>query len=293
MLLKFCEDNFLFYITHTKYFDILCVFVVLFFIALFVLTQKNEFIDKFKNNNFKMFTIIFSFGIFVGFLVFLFAWSLNKNKFEGCSTKYYQNIYSKAKNSFVQKMDKINDSKLIIVGDSRMQLINDDKEIVKPFNMEFVAKGGTKIDWLENTALPRVQRILDKNEFNYYVLVNMGVNDLDNKNYDGNEIAKDYFDIYEALARKYKEINIYILSVNPIEEKTINNYFNGNNRTNKKIKLFNKSIQDKLKENDLNNMYYCDSYNVLNFKTLDGLHYTQDTNKKIINYIVNDCVNFE
>ena len=51
MLLKFCEDNFLFYITHTKYFDILCVFVVLFFIALFVLTQKNEFIDKFKNKH--------------------------------------------------------------------------------------------------------------------------------------------------------------------------------------------------------------------------------------------------
>ena len=293
MLLKFCEDNFLFYITHTKYFDILCLFVVLFFIVLFILTQKNEFIDKFKNSNFKMFTTIFSLGIFVGFFVFLFVWILNKNEFEGCSTKYYQNIYSKTKNSFVQKINKINDSKLIIVGDSRMQLINDDKEIVKPFNMEFVAKGGSKIEWLKSTAVNDVKNILKKDNFQYYMIFNMGVNDLDNINYDGNEIAEDYFDIYETLARKYKEINIYILSVNPIEEKTINNYFNGNNRTNKKIKLFNKSIQDKLKENDLNNMYYCDSYNVLKFKTLDGLHYTQDTNKKIINYIVNDCVNFE
>lgn len=291
MLLKFCEDNFLFYITHTKYFDILCVFVVLFFIALFVLTQKNEFIDKFKNNNFKMLTIIFSFGIFVGFLVFLFAWSLNKNKFEGCSTKYYQNIYSKAKNSFVQKMDKINDSKLIIVGDSRMQLINDDKEIVKPFNMEFVAKGGAKIDWLENNALPKVKKILNKNEFNYYVLVNMGVNDL-NSNLEVAEIVEDYFKLYSELAERFPNVKVYIMSVNPINEEKRNKIEPNNKRTTEKIKLFNQTIQEKLKDSNLKNMYYCDAYNNLKFDTNDGLHYTQETNENIIYYISNKCIDY-
>lgn len=291
MLLKFCEDNFLFYITHTKYFDILCVFVVLFFIALFVLTQKNEFIDKFKNNNFKMLTIIFSFGIFVGFLVFLFAWSLNKNKFEGCSTKYYQNIYSKAKNSFVKKMDKINDSKLIIVGDSRMQLINDDKEIVKPFNMEFVAKGGAKIDWLENNALPKVKKILNKNEFNYYVLVNMGVNDL-NSNLEVAEIVEDYFKLYSELAERFPNVKVYIMSVNPINEEKRNKIEPNNKRTTEKIKLFNQTIQEKLKDSNLKNMYYCDAYNNLKFDTNDGLHYTQETNENIIYYISNKCIDY-
>ena len=291
MLLKFCEDNFLFYITHTKYFDILCVFVVLFFIALFVLTQKNEFIDKFKNNNFKMLTIIFSFGIFVGFLVFLFAWSLNKNKFEGCSTKYYQNIYSKAKNSFVKKMDKINDSKLIIVGDSRMQLINDDKEIVKPFNMEFVAKGGAKIDWLENNALPKVKKILNKNEFNYYVLVNMGVNDL-NSNLEVAEIVEDYFKLYSELAERFPNVEVYIMSVNPINEEKRNKIEPNNKRTTEKIKLFNQTIQEKLKDSNLKNMYYCDAYNNLKFDTNDGLHYTQETNENIIYYISNKCIDY-
>ena len=291
MLLKFCEDNFLFYITHTKYFDILCVFVVLFFIALFVLTQKNEFIDKFKNNNFKMLTIIFSFGIFVGFLVFLFAWSLNKNKFEGCSTKYYQNIYSKAKKSFVKKMDKINDSKLIIVGDSRMQLINDDKEIVKPFNMEFVAKGGAKIDWLENNALPKVKKILNKNEFNYYVLVNMGVNDL-NSNLEVAEIVEDYFKLYSELAERFPNVEVYIMSVNPINEEKRNKIEPNNKRTTEKIKLFNQTIQEKLKDSNLKNMYYCDAYNNLKFDTNDGLHYTQETNENIIYYISNKCIDY-
>ena len=291
MLLKFCEDNFLFYITHTKYFDILCVFVVLFFIALFVLTQKNEFIDKFKNNNFKMLTIIFSFGIFVGFLVFLFAWSLNKNKFEGCSTKYYQNIYSKAKNSFVKKMDKINDSKLIIVGDSRMQLINDDKEIVKPFNMEFVAKGGAKIDWLENNALPKVKKMLNKNEFNYYVLVNMGVNDL-NSNLEVAEIVEDYFKLYSELAERFPNVKVYIMSVNPINEEKRNKIEPNNKRTTEKIKLFNQTIQEKLKDSNLKNMYYCDAYNNLKFDTNDGLHYTQETNENIIYYISNKCIDY-
>ena len=43
---------------------------------------------------------------------------------------------------------------------------------------------------------------------------------------------------------------------------------------------------------ELNNIYYCDSYNTLDFKTDDGLHYTRDTNKDIINYIANKCVKF-
>ena len=291
MLLKFCEDNFLFYITHTKYFDILCVFVMLFFLALFILTQKNEFIDKFKNSNFKMFTTIFSFGIFVGFLVFLFAWILNKNEFEGCSTRYYQNIYFKAKNSFVKKMDKINDSKLIIVGDSRMQLINDDKEIVKPFNMEFVAKGGAKIDWLENNALPKVKKILNKNEFNYYVLVNMGVNDL-NSNLEVAEIVEDYFKLYSELAERFPNVKVYIMSVNPINEEKRNKIEPNNKRTTEKIKLFNQTIQEKLKDSNLKNMYYCDAYNNLKFDTNDGLHYTQETNENIIYYISNKCIDY-
>lgn len=291
MLLKFCEDNFLFYITHTKYFDILCVFVVLFFLALFILTQKNEFIDKFKNSNFKMFTTIFSFGIFVGFLVFLFAWILNKNEFEGCSTRYYQNIYFKVENCLNKTLNNLKKSKVIIVGDSRMEFIDNDKEIIKPFNFEFVAKSGMRIDWFKNTALPKVRKILKDNEFNYYIIVNMGVNDL-NSNYKGKEIAEDYFELYSKLAKGYPDVDVYIMSVNPIWEDKLNKWEKPNKRTVKKIKLFNNTIQNELTESSLENIHYCDAYNTINFNSDDGLHYTQDTNKDIIKYIVSKCIDF-
>ena len=291
MLLKFCEDNFLFYITHTKYFDILCLFVVLLFIALFILIQKDEFIEKIKNNNFKMFTIIFSLGIFVGFLVFLFAWSLNKNKFEGCSTRYYQNIYFKAEKNINKTLKNFEKSKVIIVGDSRMEFIDNDEEIIKPFNFEFVAKSGMRIDWFKDVAVPRLEEILKNNNYNYYVVVNMGVNDL-NSDYKGKEIAEDYFKLYSKIAYKYPNLKFYIMSVNPIIDKKLADAGTSDKRTTKKIKLFNKTIQENLKNHDAKNMFYCDAYNTLNFKTKDGLHYTQDTNKKIIKYIINDCVQF-
>ena len=291
MLLKFCEDNFLFYITHTKYFDILCLFVVLFFIALFILTQKNEFIDKFKNSNFKMFTTIFSFGIFVGFFVFLFVWSLNMNEFEGCSTRYVANVYAKSENNMFKMIDNLKNSKIIIVGDSRMEFIKNDKEIVLPFNLEFVAKSGMRIDWLKKTAIPQVKKFLENKDYKYYIVVNMGVNDL-NSDLKGKEIAEDYFEVYSKLANEYFDAKIYLMSVNPIIEKKLNKIEPENKRTNKKIKLFNQTIQKELKASDAENLYYCNAYNNLKFETDDGLHYTQNTNKKIINYIINDCVQF-
>lgn len=291
MLLKFCDDNFIFYITHMKYFDILCYFIIFFLIVLCFLAQKNSFFDKFKNNFLSKVILIIGSGVFVGFLVFLFIWILSDNSFAGCMTKYNQNIYLRFKGVVNNFTNKINSNDVIIVGDSRMSLINDDKALEKPSNVRFVAKSGMTIDWFENDALEKLDDIIDNDGEGYHVVVNMGVNDLNYKQHKGDDIASNYFDLYSNLASKYPRVKIYILSVNPIDEKKINEA-GDNNRTTKKIELFNKTIQKKLIDSDKENMYYCDSYNTLDFKTKDGLHYTQDTNRKIINYIVNDCVKF-
>ena len=119
----------------------------------------------------------------------------------------------------------------------------------------------------------------------------MGVNDL-NSDLKGKEIAEDYFEVYSKLANEYFDAKIYLMSVNPIIEKKLNKIEPENKRTNKKIKLFNQTIQKELKASDAENLYYCNAYNNLKFETDDGLHYTQNTNKKIINYIINDCVQF-
>ena len=292
MLLKFCNDNFLFYITHTKYFDILCCFVILFLIFLIFLSFNDKFINKIKNNKFKMIFIIAFLGLFVGFLLFLFAWILNKDAFNGCSTKFYENIYFRAKNDLNKKAAELNKSKVIVVGDSRMEFIADDKDIVIPFNFDFVAKSGMKIDWFRKTAIPKVKSILKNKEYKYYVIVNMGVNDL-NTNYKGDEISKDYFKLYQKLAKDYPNIDVYIMSVNPIYEDKLNKSEVSNKRTVNKIKLFNNNILNELEHSNLDNLYYCDSYNNLHFESEDGLHYTRDTNKEIINYIANKCIDFK
>ena len=290
MILKFCEDNFLFYITHAKYFDILCLFVILFFIVLFFLVQKDEFLKKFKNNNFKQFLIILSLGLFTGFFVFLFVWLLNVNSYNGCTTKYYENKYYKAIKNVSMKTDLIEKTKIIVVGDSRMEFIDNDKEIIKPFNLDIVAKSGAALSWFETVGLPRTKKIIDNDEYDsYFVVVNMGVNDIQyTSKYVEN--ANTYFEDYLELSKYSPKVKLYILSVNPIIEKRLNKAQPQNVRTNDKIKKFNDVLLKKLSKEE--KMYYCDSNTKLSFDADDGLHYTQDTNKKIINYIINDCIQF-
>lgn len=182
-------------------------------------------------------------------------------------------------------------NKVIVVGDSRMSLIEDNKDLMKPFNFIFVAKSGMMIDWLKDDALKEIKYILRNKDYHYNIVLNMGVNDLNNEDYNGDEIAKDYFKIYRDLAKEYPDVSVYLLSVNPIDDVLINQKWN-NHRTTKKIKLFNNTIQKEMKKSHRNNMFYCDSYNSIHFETYDGLHYTDDTNKRIMNYIINDCVQY-
>ena len=119
----------------------------------------------------------------------------------------------------------------------------------------------------------------------------MGVNDLQ-ENININERADDYFKEYEYLAEIDDEVNVYILSVNPIRKNLLAKTQPYNIRTNKKIERFNSRIQDDLNESGASNMFYCDAYNDLNFDTDDGLHYTRETNKKIIKYITDDCIKY-
>lgn len=274
---KICDNNLFFFFTNSDYVDYVCFLAIFLCLILLILLQyKNLFKRKFsilKNVLFVLVPILF-----IVFFACTFYFMSNKDSYQGC-----MNSYSKIHT----------DSKIIISGDSRMEFIEDDKEIILPYNVSFVAKSGATIDWFVNNGVPEFRRILNNldDDFSYYVVVNMGVNDIQ-ENLNINDMADEYFKYYKDFANINKKVKFYILSVNPIVKSKLDKSQPFNIRTNKKIEQFNDRIIYDLKNKGTNNMYYCDSYHDLKFDTDDGLHYTRETNKKIIKYITDDCIKY-
>ena len=274
---KICSDDLFFFFTNSKYLDIMCyVAIFLCLILLLMLQYKSFFKKRFRKFKLTLFILIpFLFILFFGGTVFIF---LNKEQFNGCMNPY-NSIHT--------------DSKIIISGDSRMEYIENDDEIVLPYNISFVAKSGASIQWFSSIAMPELRNIIENidDNFNYYVVVNMGVNDLQN-DINIKKRVEEYFDYYKELANINENVKIYVLSVNPINEKKLNKSQPYNIRTTKMVEEFNKYMLNTVEESNIDNMYYCDAYNDLSFDTDDGIHYTRETNKKIIKYITDDCIKY-
>lgn len=185
-------------------------------------------------------------------------------------------------------------NKVIIIGDSRMEYIATGTGYDIPNNFSFIALSGSKIDWFEEMASERLKKELDEREKNitYHVIFNMGVNDL-NTNADVNDVASSYYNLYKKFAKDYPNVYFYLLSINPIDDNTINKNEKGQKRTNIKIDFTNRKMVSLLKSDNLSNMSYCDADHNIAFNTKDGLHYDYDTNQKIINYISNECVAYK
>ena len=156
-----------------------------------------------------------------------------------------------------------------------------------PENVKFIAKSGKEVEWFGSEAIKRLINELGIFDENVAVVINMGVNDLQIYKSD---VSKKYIESFNMLTNVFPNVKFYILSVNPINEKIIKNYFAYNVRTNKNIEKMNESFENYVNNSKKENLKYCDSYNDLNFNTRDGLHYTVKTNEKIIEYILNDCL---
>lgn len=205
--------------------------------------------------------------------------------------KYNNYVY----NYEIKSSNKFIINKVIIVGDSRMELINDKRDRLNvPNNFIFDAKSGGYIEWFKQMGLPYLTEILNnkKDYYKYYVVFNLGVNDVD-YDVDLNKRVRDYYKIYRNIIIQNKDVSFYFLSVNPIDENRIYDKFPSNIRTNKKIENFNNYIHNRLNKDNFKNAKYCDSYNALLFSLPDGLHYSDKTDQDIIDYINNYCIEFE
>ncbi len=141
---------------------------------------------------------------------------------------------------------------------------------------QWISKTGEGYSWLVNTAITSLNSKI-KSGKRYNIVINLGVNDMGN--------IDKYLNFYDKMVKykEYKDCNIIIVSVNPIDDSLVAKY--GYSVKDSMVKKFN----TKLKKNLNNKIKYCDTYSKIKstFKTTDGLHYTNNTYKKIYKEIKN------
>lgn len=134
----------------------------------------------------------------------------------------------------------------------------------------FSCSEGIGLNWFKEKGFANIQGSLTKGSA---VIILLGVNDLTYVS------ASSYASYINYLYNSYgdKGVYFYFVSVNP----TTGNY----SYLDSDIKKFNNEIKQSLNSN----IKYIDTYNYLvtsGYSSSDGLHYNNDTYKKIYNYII-------
>ncbi len=283
-------ENALYNLKSLSLFDSICILIILICLVLCILIYNQNNLKKlsaFKRN-----------VIFLGSFVFIIFSSLlfvnpteASTNIEKGKTSESKSLIENYKNNEINKLSL---NKIIIIGDSRMDLLQENKKVKIPSNIEFIAKSGAAISWLEEVALDKFYAVMDNrnDDYVYHVVVNLGVNDLNHTD-NTRIIAKNYYNIYKELFKKYSDVNFYLLSVNPVNDKIINKKIPNNIRSNAKVENLNSLMIEYMNEDHLSNVKYCDSYHNIIFETSDGLHYNTETDQKIIDYITDKCVDYK
>lgn len=194
-------------------------------------------------------------------------------------------------NDISRIIDRASRSKVVVIGDSRFENITRDAYAYSiPQNFSFIAKSAMEVNWFKTDALDQLRKILDNREtgISYHIIINMGVNDIQfYRPFD--ESINTYLNVYSSLIKNYSDVHFYLLSINPIDEEKLIITQPYNYRTNEDIDYFNNKL---ISFSNVNNITYCPANEHIDFQTDDGIHYTQATNQKIINYLARYCVKY-
>ena len=165
-------------------------------------------------------------------------------------------------------------SGIIFVGDSRTEGMRD--AIGEDDKKKFICKVGEGLAWLKNTAYKQLKDMCDKYP-DYYVVFNFGINDLG---------ADNYISYYKNTIEKNIKNKIIHMSVNPIDQAKAKSA-GYTDITNDLIKSFN------MKYKEYAGNSYLNTFNYLlkeGFNASDGIHYDNNTYKKLYNKVV-DFIN--
>lgn len=160
------------------------------------------------------------------------------------------------------KEKNISEENIVIIGDSRTVAL---REIVSQ-KYKFICQNGMGYDWFVKEAIPELNTYMDTK----IIIINLGVNDYGNCEKYISKINE------ENIEWQKKGYQVYYMSVNPVDD--INYNFS---ITNADINQFNENMYIGLDKT----IHWIDTNSYLQdtgFKTVDGLHYTEDTSAKIV-----------
>lgn len=162
----------------------------------------------------------------------------------------------------------------IFTGDSRIRRLNLTVDLKSKKDTFVVCKSGMGYKWFVSQGLPQINNIMkSKKSIDKWVIVSgWGVNDLWNRN--------TYINRYKSLLKnEWKGVDLYLMSVNPVDGAMLSKYGG--------ISSFNSGIRYYV-DNSSAGIKYIDTSRVMKskgFGTVDGLHYTESTNRLIYNTV--------
>ena len=162
----------------------------------------------------------------------------------------------------------------IYTGDSRMRRLNVTIGMSKQQDTWAFYKSGMGYSWFVEESLEDINNTIENNTYidNWVIISGWGVNDLWN--------IDTYLKKYkELLYDKWSNCNLFLMSVNPVDR--------GFNAKYAAMTVFNEKLYSFVNKNIIKSggrIFYIDSNSVMNekgFSTIDGLHYTENTNRFI------------
>ncbi len=162
----------------------------------------------------------------------------------------------------------------IYTGDSRIRRLNLTIGMSKQADTWVYCKSGKGYSWFVDESLEDINETIENNTHidNWIIISGWGVNDLWN--------IDTYLEKYQELLKgKWKNCNLFLMSVNPVDGVMTAKY--------SAISLFNDKLYRFVSKNNVKTggrVFYIDSNSVMGkkgFSTIDGLHYTEKTNKLI------------
>lgn len=166
---------------------------------------------------------------------------------------------------------------IIYTGDSRIRRLNLTINMKGMKDTWVVCKSGMGYNWFVSEGIPQIDRLMKEKKYidKWVIISGWGVNDLWN--------CGTYINKYTSLMKgRWSKCDLRLMSVNPVDGAMKSKYG--------AIPSFNSRIKSYVKKAG-KNVFYIDTNRVMmskGFSTIDGLHYTESTNRIIYKAIYDE-----